>query len=503
MLLTSPAVRLTALLAITASLCSCAIGPNYKRPETAKADQFKNANVPGAAVPDQWWVLFGDDALNDLERQVEVSNQNLAQAIAAYDQASAVVREQRSALFPSVSVNADVQHSGGGALNPGAGSGATLPAGSTLGTRSGKLYQAGASASWELDIWGRLRRALENARESARASAADLAAARLSAQGQLATAYLQLREADAERRLLDATVVAYQRTLTITQNRYNAGVAARTDVLQAQTQLYNAQNQEAALTLQRAQLENSIAALIGRPASTFRVAESADWNLPAPQIPAGVPSTLLERRPDIVAAEHRVAAANATIGEQQANYLPTLTLTGNINFLSTVASTLFQSAHETNSVEGQAADTILDFGAKRASVAAAKAAYRQAVAAYRQTVLTAFEDVENDLAAADILLKEYDFLRQASDAADLTEQLTLNQYKAGTVDFTTVVVAEAAALNARRSLASMRLSRQTNAVALVTALGGGWIATPPTTAAATATPTASPAPAAMATPATN
>jgi NodT family efflux transporter outer membrane factor (OMF) lipoprotein len=247
-------------------------------------------------------------------------------------------------------------------------------------------------------------------------------------------------------------------------------------VLQAETQYYSAADQEAALNLQRAQLENAIAALIGKPAGNFTIAQREDWNIPVPTIPAGVPSTLLERRPDVVGAERRVAAANASIGVQEAAYFPSLTLTGTYGFVSSTLGTLFQKANETHTIGLSAAQTLLDFGATRAKVAAARASYDQTVASYRQTILTAFQDVENDLVSADILGKEFELRRQASEAADLSEQLTLNQYKAGTVDFTTVVVQQTAALSARRSLAQNVLSRQTAAVNLVTHLGGGWTA---------------------------
>ncbi|MGH8260053.1 MAG: efflux transporter outer membrane subunit, partial [Steroidobacteraceae bacterium] len=323
--------------ACCATLCAllaagCAVGPNYHRPATATPAHYKSvvpAQTAPASEPDQWWTLFRDPLLNDLIGQVEVSNQNLAQAVAAYDQAEAAVSQARAAFFPTVDASATATRIGsGGRSNTFATIGA-VGVGTSGGSGGGSmLYQVTGSASWELDVWGKLRRSLENAKASARASLADLASARLSAQGQLATAYLQLREADAERELLTATVQAYGRTLQITGNRYRVGVAPKTDVLQAQTQLYNAQQQEAALRLQRAQLENAIAALVGKPASDFRIPERQAWNIPVPDVPAGIPSTLLERRPDIVGAERRVAAANATIGVQEAAYFPSITLTG-------------------------------------------------------------------------------------------------------------------------------------------------------------------------------
>ncbi|MGH8217531.1 MAG: efflux transporter outer membrane subunit [Steroidobacteraceae bacterium] len=479
--------RIVPLLAISATvLAGCAVGPNYRRPSTETPARFKNAAAQttpaAAAAPDDWWRVFHDAGLDRLISEVEVSNQNLAQAIAAYDQARAAVRVARAAFFPTVTGSGTATRIGGGSRTSTIATIGSVGVG-TPGTGGGSstIYQVSGSASWELDVWGRLRRSLENAKATAQASAADLASARLSAQSQLATAYLQLREADAERRLLTATVDAYGRTLQITRNRYRVGTAPKTDVLQAETQLYSAQQQEAALRLQRAQLENAIAALIGKPASDFRLAEQQAWNIPVPDVPPAVPSTLLERRPDIVAAERNVAAANATIGVQEAAYFPSITLTGTEGFLSTSLAKLFEKTNESRQGALGLTATLLDFGATRGRVAEARAAYAQTVASYRQTVLAAFEDVENDLAASDWDRREYDFAKQASDAADETERLTLNEYKAGTVDYTTVVVAQTAALSARRTLAQLALARQTTAVSLITSLGGGW--KPATTAA--------------------
>ena len=464
-------------------LGACAVGPNYHRPATVAPPRYKNAvpaatgqSVPEQPPPDRWWTLFQDETLTQLIEQVDVSNQNLAQAAAAYAQAEAVVRQDRAAFLPTVSVDASATRVAGGSRTGTAatvGSVAVTTPGSSAG-RSTTLYQVTGSASWELDVWGRLRRALESSRETAHADLADLAAARSSAQAQLATAYLQLRGADAELTLLQATVAGYERTLQITRNRYAVGAAPKTDVLQAQTQLLNAQQQQAATSLQRAQLENSVAALTGQAASDFRLAPRETWNIPIPQIPAGVPTTLLQRRPDIKAAEHLVAAANASIGVQEAAYFPAFTLTGTYGFLSSTVSRLFEAANASRQAALSGAQTVLDFGATRARVAQARAQYDQAVATYRQTVIAALQSVENDLAASDWDRRQYELLQQSSQAADETERLTLNEYKAGTVDYTTVVVAQAAALSARLALAQITVSRQTAAVSLVADLGGGW-----------------------------
>ncbi len=358
-------------------------------------------------------------------------------------------------------------------------SGATVTTGgsnvSTTATgRSSESYQAGANASWEIDLWGRLRRSLENAHALADASADDLAGAKLSLQAQLATAYLQLREADAEVRLLADTVTAYARSLQIAQNRYNVGAAAKTDVLQAQTQLANAQEQSAAQVLQRAQLEHAIAALIGTAAGNFTLEADPSWKTSVPDVPAGVPSTLLQRRPDIAAAERRVAAANASIGIQEAAYFPSLTLSGSYEFLSSSLGSLFNTANQVHTLGASVAQTIFDAGATRARVSGARAVYDQSVAEYRQSVLTAFQDVEDQLAATRQLQIQYEFRRQASEAADESERLTFNQYRAGTVGYTNVVIAQTAALSARVALAQIVAQRQATTIALIQALGGGW-----------------------------
>jgi NodT family efflux transporter outer membrane factor (OMF) lipoprotein len=293
-------------------------------------------------------------------------------------------------------------------------------------------------------------------------------------QTQLATTYLQLREEDAELRLLNDTVTAYQRALQIAQNRYNVGMTVKTDVLQAQTQLANAQAQASQVALTRAQAEHAIAALIGVPAGGFSLEPQPDWHTDVPNVPAGVPSTLLQRRPDVASSERQVVAANANIGVAEAAYFPSLTLTGSYSFLSTSVDALFKSANAAHTVGASLAQTVFDAGRTPARVAGARAAYDQSVANYRQTVLAAFQDVEDQLAASRQLGQQDELSRQASEAADETERLTLNQYRAGTVSYTNVVVAQTSALSARVALARVEVQRQTTAIALIKALGGNW-----------------------------
>jgi NodT family efflux transporter outer membrane factor (OMF) lipoprotein len=470
-------MKLVKLGALTSAalLAGCAIGPDYKRPAIDTPAQYKELNAsetPPAPPPPQWWTLFNDPVLNDLESRVEVSNQNLAASAAAYRQALSVVRQQRASLFPSISADAGVTKSGG---SRGSSTVVTTPGGAVSRTSNGnEIYQAGGSASWEIDLWGALRRSLESAHALADASANDLKFAKLSIQTQLATTYLQLREADAELRLLYDTVVAYARALQIAQNRYNVGMAVKSDVLQAQTQLANAQEQTAELTLTRAQAEHAIAALIGVPAGSYTLEAQPDWRTDVPDVPSGIPSTLLERRPDVTSSEQRVRAANANIGVEKAAYFPSLTLTGNYSFLSASVDTLFKSANATHAIDASLAETVFDAGRTPARVAGARAAYDQSVADYRQTVLTAFQDVEDQLAGSRLLTTQYELRRQASEAADETERLTLNQYRAGTVSYTNVVVAQTTALAARQALVRAQLARQTTAISLIRALGGDW-----------------------------
>jgi NodT family efflux transporter outer membrane factor (OMF) lipoprotein len=465
--------------ALSAALCSCAVGPNYKRPVMETPEHYKNAvaNTSSAAPPDRWWTLFHDPTLDQLIEQVDVSNQNLAAALAAYEQSVAAVQLARSSFFPSLGASGSAEHlksGSGGAPVQGVGGGFAPAANGAKSPSTEHIYDLSGTATWELDVWGQLRRTLENARETSHAQLAELAYARLSAQNQLATAYLQLRGEDAEIQLLGGSVTAYERTLQITQNRYKVGTVPKTDVLQAESSVFTAQQEQAASRLARAQLEDAIAALTGKPASDFHIAPRTPWNTTVPDIPTGVPSALLQRRPDVMSAEHNVAAANAEIGVQEANYFPQLTLTGTYGFLSTSFGSLFKAVNASRDAVLSASDTVFNFGGTQAKVAEARATYRQEVATYFQTILTAFQDVENDLASIDWDKQQYEILKQASDAADENERLTLNEYKAGTVDFTTVVVAQTAALTARVSLVQMEISEQTAAVALVTDLGGGW-----------------------------
>jgi NodT family efflux transporter outer membrane factor (OMF) lipoprotein len=465
--------------ACAALLSACAAGPDYQRPASASPAAFKEAPAADAgwfaAAPADaldrgpWWRPFGDADLDALVEQVEVSNQNIATAVASYAQARALVREQRAALFPQVSLDGSAGRSGGG------GSGNTTA--TSLRGASTNL-QLGVGASWEPDLWGRLGRGVESAQASAQASDADLAAARLSAQSEVATNYFSLRDADTELALLRSTVEGYERALTITQNRYNAAIAPKTDVLQAQTQLANARADLSALVNQRAQSEHAIAVLLGKAPAEFTLPVKA-WNMAVPAVPLALPSELLQRRPDIASAERAVAAANAQIGIQRSAYFPSLSLSASYGNAGSRVSDLFGASTSLWSIGLSVAQTLFDAGATRARVEGAEAARDASVARYRQTVLVAFQEIENQLSATRALSEQAELRRTASEAADLTEQQLLNRYKAGQVSYTDVVTAQASALSARRTLSQLASSRQAAAIGLIVALGGGWHAPAP------------------------
>ncbi len=461
-------------LGVGAVLAGCAVGPNYQRPATVNVSSYKEAEGWVPATPADalergpWWLLFGDPLLDELQSRVKVSNQNIAIAIAAYAQARALAREKSALLFPVVSLN-------GGASRSGSGSNSSART-SSSGGRVGNNYQLSIGGSWEPDVWGRLGRAAQGADAGTQASAADLASALLSARGELAVNYFSLRQTDAQKALLEATLTGYQRTLEIAQNRYTAGIAAKTDVLRAQTQLATAKAEDAGLLRTRAQREHAIAVLVGEAPGNFAVAPQAyaDWKPVVPEVPVGVPSTLLQRRPDIAAAERRVASANAQIGIAKSAYYPSVSLSASYGFGASTVASLFNASSSVWSLGLSAAQALFNAGATTARVDGAQAAHEQAVARYRQTVLVAFADVEDQLAASRVLLTQQTLRREASLAADQVEQQVLNRYRSGQVSFTEVITAQTTALAARRALVQAAADRQTTAVALIQSLGGGW-----------------------------
>jgi NodT family efflux transporter outer membrane factor (OMF) lipoprotein len=473
-------------------LASC-VGPNYHRPSAPVPQRFKEAEGWKPAEPREvasgaaWWSVYEDPTLDELEKQIDISNQTLKASEAAWREATALVSEARAGLFPVIGVSATGTRSGGpgasfGNSSAGTGAGAAAPTGASLPRNQ---FELAGTGSWDIDIWGKIRRTIESNVASARASEADLAAARLSAQATLATDYIELRVADEEQHLLDETVDAYKRSLDITQNQYKVGVAAKADVITAETQLEGAESQQIAIGVTHATLEHAIAVLIGKAPGDFTL-PPAKFGTLVPVIPVGVPSALLERRPDIAGAERRMAAANAQIGVAIAAFFPDLTLSGSYGYASNAVSGLVKAPNNLWSFGGAATDTLLDFGLRPAQVRQARAAYDAAVANYRQTVLTAFQQVEDELATLRILEQQVQVQEQTVKDANLAVQLTLNQYKAGTVAYTSVITAQTIALADAQTLLNIRQSRLVASVALIEALGGGWSAGSLGTASGTA-----------------
>jgi len=472
---------LSASLLPLLALAGCSLAPHYARPDVAPApawkpvDGWQPANPSDQAPRADWWSGFGDATLDDLIVRAHAHNQTIAQAAATYRQARAATREARASLFPTVSASGSVTHSESGGSRTIVTNGVASAGGGSAQTS----YRVGLDGSWQPDLFGQIANTVNSARATEQARRADLASAQLAIDGELATDYLGLRATDAQIASLSATVAAYQRSLQIATNRYNAGIAPHSDVFQGQSQLASAQSDLEGQKRTRAQFEDAIATLIGENAAAFTLPAVAGWTPATPDVPVAVPSTLLERRPDIAAAERQVAAANAQIGVDRAAFFPVLALTGSGGFNNNTLSGLFSSAASLWSVGASLAQTLFDGGARRARVAADRAAYDAAVANYRQVTLTAFQDVQDNLAATAILARQEALLRAASVAADRSEASVRFQYQSGIVVFTDVVSAQATALSARRALIQIQSDRQTTAVALVQALGGGWQAGDP------------------------
>jgi NodT family efflux transporter outer membrane factor (OMF) lipoprotein len=464
-----PAILAGALILLTA----CTVGPNYVRPAAEFPEAYKEMEGWKVVQPKDhltrgaWWEIFNDPQLNALEEQVDISNQSVMVAEAQFRQARALVQVARASYFPTVTVGASYTRSRASA-NVGGVTG-TTGASSTPSSN----YMLVADASWEPDLWGRVRRTVEASKASAQATAADLESTRLLVQAELAQDYFLLRVLDGQKQLLDETVVAFQKSLELTKNRYVAGVASKGDVLQAETQLKTTQAQAIDVGVQRAQVEHAIAVLVGKPASLFSISVAPLTAVP-PAVPVGVPSELLERRPDIAGAERRVAVANAQIGVAEAAYYPTVTLIASGGFESSSLSKWLTWPSRFWSVGPGISETVFDGGLRRAQSAAARAAYDGTVASYRQTVLTGFQEVEDNLAALRILEEEAKAQDEAVKAARQSLAVAVNQYKAGTVNYLTVIVVQAATLNNEITALGIASRRMTASVLLVKALGGGW-----------------------------
>jgi NodT family efflux transporter outer membrane factor (OMF) lipoprotein len=472
-------IRFVAIVAGTIMLLSaCTVGPDYVKPSVETPPAYKEAE--GGAkwqiaqpkddvIRGAWWELFNDPQLNALEAQVVISNQNIAVAEAQYRQALALVQAARAGYFPTVGVNGSATRSRT-PFTSGGSSGSSRTSSSAGAVNN---FLVSGNASWEPDIWGKVRRTVEANEASAQASAADLASIRLSAQTALAQDYFQLCALDAQKKLFAATVSAYQRFLDLTKNRYAGGVSSKADVLQADTQLKTTQAQAIALGVQRAQLEHAIAMLIGKSASVFSIPETP-LSLTPPTIPVSVPSVLLERRPDIAAAERLAAAANAQIGVAEAAYYPNISLTATGGFEGSQLSNWLIWPNRLWSIGAAAAETVFDAGLRSAQTAQARAAYDASVASYRQAVLTGFQEVEDNLAALRLLEEEAMAQDEAVKSARQSLQVSINQYKAGTISALNIITVQTIALNDEQTAVGIAGQRMTASVLLISALGGGW-----------------------------
>jgi len=461
--------RALAALALVLVLSGCAVGPRYHAPAAAAPPAFKEAGDWVPATPadqrprGQWWAAFGDTVLDDIEGQVEISSTDLAIAEAQYRQALALAGISHAALFPSIGADGSILRTQAAARPD-----ATAPPPSTS-------EGFGLSAAWELDLWGRLRRAQQAGHATAQASAADLESARLSAHALVAQTYFALRTVDADRRVIDRLVEGFEQSLEIAQNQYSVGVVAHSDVDAAQAQLDQARAQGIDLEVQRGQLEHSLAVQIGRYPSEFGI-ERADSSARLPLPPPVLPSGLLQRRPDVAAAERRLAAASAQIGVAVAGYFPSLELTGSGGYSAAPSARLITVPTRVWALGASVAQTLFDAGKTRATVAGAHAAYDESLAEYRHTVLAAFEDVEDELTATHVLAQEAGVQDTATAAARAALERTLNQYRAGTVSHLAVFVAQATLLNAERAGVDLAGRQELAAVALFKATGGGWTA---------------------------
>lgn len=463
----------TALAASLALLLGgCMVGPDYHRPQVPVAAQYKELPgwaqaAPAAEAPKgEWWTVFNDPLLNELEPQVSVSNQTVRQAYANYQEALAEVKVARASLLPTIGVT------GTGSKQRTARSNTSLNSDfspiSTSGSAEGNI-------SWAPDLWGKVRRTIEENKATAQASEATLANATLSEQTALATAVIELRITDANTDLLQKTVDAYTESLRVVENQGAAGTAPPSDVISARTQLENAKANLIALGVARAQYAHAIAVLIGKNPEELDIPHST--SLPTlPDVPAGVPSSLLQRRPDIAVAERQMAAQNAAVGVAIAAYYPNISLSAADGFSQSPLAGLLHLANHVWSVGANVDETIFDFGARHGEVTAAKAAYEGSVANYRGTVLKAFQNVEDDLSGLRILAQQADVVNAAAKDATQGAQIAMNEYQAGTVDYTTAATAQATQLSTEQSALSVQQQRLLDAVSLIGDMGGGWSA---------------------------
>jgi NodT family efflux transporter outer membrane factor (OMF) lipoprotein len=481
-------IYLSSACAFLACLAGCTVGPKYHTPsaDTPSAykeltpadfqntDGWKVSQPQDAALKGKWWEIFNDPDLNALEEKVNVSNQSIAAATASFFASRALVRQARSQLFPTVSTNPAIteQRAGSNILSA-ARSGASGSGSASTANSSFTEYTFPFDATWQPDLWGRIRNTIRSNAYASQASAADLGNVRLTMQSDLAIDYFSLQGQDALKQLLDSTVIAYRESLELTQALYETGIDSDEAVAQAETQLETTEALDTAVGIQRAQFEHAIAMLTGQPASTFSIPVKPLADKP-PAIPFGIPSQLLERRPDIAADERLVAQANAQIGIARAAYFPTVTLSGTVGFETTTIATWFNWPSRFFSVGPAVAETLFDAGLRRATVEQFRAQYDQAVANYRQTVLTAFQQVEDNLASLRILSTEIQQQDTAVKSAQRNLALATDRYKLGIDPYLNVITAQTTLLGSQETAVNLRIQQMTASAGLIEALGGGW-----------------------------
>lgn len=457
----------------------CAVGPDYVRPPVDSPATFKElagwktADPRDGEIRGRWWESFGDPVLNSLVERAAASNQDLARAEARYRQAQAAVRAARAGFFPVITGGAGRTRT---KVPDSRTSTTRTSATTTVEPVTTDTLQLGAS--WEADVWGRVRREAESGRALADAGAADLETTRLSLQATLVQTYFQLRAVETQAKLFEDTIAGYRQTLQLAENQHAAGIVSRVDVAQAQTQLGSARAQATELGIQRAQLEHALASLVGEPASTFSLAPGSATAATAPVVPAGLPSDLLERRPDVAAAERRVAAANAKIGIAKSAFFPTFAFSGTLGYESSANTDWIAAPNRFWSLGAALAQTLFSGGLRRAQIAQARADHEAEVAAYRQTVITAYREVEDSLVALRLLEQEAIEQDDATKNAREVEAITLNQYKAGIVSYLNVVVAQTTVLTNERLRTEILGRRLVATAQLIKALGGGWSSAP-------------------------
>jgi NodT family efflux transporter outer membrane factor (OMF) lipoprotein len=469
-------------LALCGFAAGCMVGPDYQRPDAPVPERFKELSGWKPVQPRDdadkgaWWAIYRDPELDRLARTVEVSNQTVKSFEAQYRNAIALVGEAQANLFPTIGLTAGVSRSGSGGNSLSSLARNNQTTGTSNGGRNGTLYSVSGSVAWDLDVWGSVRRQIESNVSGAQVSAADLANAELSAQATLVTDYFNLRAEDALEELLRETVAADRRALKIVENQYNVGTSSSADVVTARAQLQSTEAQLVGVGVQRQQFEHAIAVLTGHAPTDLTIAP-APLASAVPVVPVGLPSALLERRPDVAAAERQMQAENALVGVQVAAFYPDISLSALGSFTGNPLSQLFNAGNRAWSLGASASETLFSGGARSAAVAAARANYDQSVATYRQTVLTAFQQVEDALSNLRILEQQAAAEAIAVASARRALEVTLNAYRAGTVAYTSVITQQTLLLGDQETALSIQQNRLLASVALIEALGGGWSTT--------------------------